>query len=158
MCRGYLHLFGGAHIEHFVRYARLDEDKIARFVFDHIATARAIFMPDTPLQDIEHNLEVHMDMGIRHATGGNRSHIHRERSGVDIFGRQASLVEDVVPITPRPTPADDGDAVLAFDTSLQISIGLVHRCFSFQPPQWYCLGDHAFRGAHAGHIHRRLVL
>jgi hypothetical protein len=33
------YLLRGAHIEHFMRYAGLDEDEVARLVFDHLAAA-----------------------------------------------------------------------------------------------------------------------
>ena len=71
------HRLGVAQVEYLVRHSRLDVDEVAGFVLDRFLAPRPILVANPALQDIEHQLEADVDMGICDAPRGNRRDVHR---------------------------------------------------------------------------------
>ena len=74
------------YMESFSAYARQfigdmerpDVDKITGGVVDDVAKAGAVFVANAAGKDVEHQLEIDVDVGERDATGRNRGDVHRE--------------------------------------------------------------------------------
>ncbi len=56
-------------IDHLVRNPRLDEDEVAGFVVDRAGTVGTVFVADLPLQNIEHDFEADVNVGVGYAAG-----------------------------------------------------------------------------------------
>src|SRR4051812_34592100 len=108
------HRLGVAQVEHLVGDAGLDEDEIARLVLHRLLQAGTVLVADPPLEDVEHHLEVDVDVGVGHAARRDGGDVHRQLRGVDVLGREAGLVLDVVPAPAGAARADHGDPVVAF--------------------------------------------
>src|SRR5262249_33236979 len=67
-----------AHVEHFMRHARLDEDEIARLVLDYFPASGPVLVSHAPLQNVKHHLEIYVDMSVSHPSGRNGGHVHGE--------------------------------------------------------------------------------
>src|SRR5439155_23180896 len=67
-----------AEVEDLVGYARLDVEEVARLVLDRLPQAGSVLVPDSALEDVEHQLKTDVDVGVSDAARGNCRHIHRE--------------------------------------------------------------------------------
>src|SRR5258708_4241297 len=71
-------------------------------------------MPHAALEDVEHYLEAHVDVGVSHAAGRDSRDVHRQFLRSDILTRQTRLVPNAVPSTYVAAPADCENALSAF--------------------------------------------
>lgn len=70
--------FRVAQVADLVRNSGLDKDEIARRIVHRTLESFSELMPYATLEDVKHHLEVHVNVGIRHAAGWNRRDVHRE--------------------------------------------------------------------------------
>ncbi len=108
-----------AEVFDFVRDAGLDEDEVAGFVVDGRRQVGAVFVADAADQDVEHHLEIDVDVGIGDAARWDGGDVHGQVFGGDVLCRQAGLVADAVPVAVGGAAADDEDAVAAVDATGQ---------------------------------------
>ena len=80
----------------------------------------AVLVAHPALEDVEHDLEVDVDVGVGDAARRNRRDVHRELFRRGVPRREAGLVADAVPGARPAAAAEDGDAVVAFDGGLQV--------------------------------------
>src|SRR6185437_7433332 len=111
-----------ADVVDLVRNARLDEDEIARFVFNRLLQALAVGVPHTTLDDEEHHLEAVVNVGVGDAPGRHRRDVDRQGFRPSILAREPLLVIDTVPGSPAAAAAKHGDAVEILDL---LHLGLV---------------------------------
>jgi hypothetical protein len=72
-------------------------------------------VPDVTVQDVEHHLEVDVDVRRGHAAWRNRRHVHRQLPRPGILRRQPRLVLNAIPAANVAAAADDENPVRAFD-------------------------------------------
>ena len=113
-----------AHVEHLVRHAGLDEDEIAGLVLDDLPKPRPVLVAHVALEDVEHHLEVDVDVRVGDAARRNRRDVHRQLRRADVLRRQAGAVANAVPAAHAAAAADDGDPVAALDVLLEVQLGL----------------------------------
>src|SRR6185295_2160529 len=109
------HRLGIAQVEHLVGHAGFDEDEVAGLVLHRLLEPGAVLVAHAALEDVEHQLEVDVDVGVGHAARRDGGDVHRQLPGIDVLGREAGLVLDAVPAAAGPAATDDGDAVVALD-------------------------------------------
>ena len=109
-------------------HAGLDEDEIAGLVFDDFFQTLAVFMAHFALEDVEHQLEVDMDVGEGDGPGWDGGDVHGEKLAADVLFRHAGLVADAVPGARTASTADAFDSFVAFDDSFEIVPVFCHVC------------------------------
>ena len=110
-----------------MRHAGLDEDEVPRLVLDDASEARAVLVAHPALENVEHDLEIDVNVGVGHSARWNRRNVHRKLLRADVLAEHAGLVADPVPITPGLAAANHLDAFLSLDTRLRIQAGFRHR-------------------------------
>ena len=63
----------------------MGERDFARDILDGLRQSIAVFVAHSSLEDIEHHLEVHVNVRVRNTARRNRGDIHRELSRADIL-------------------------------------------------------------------------
>src|SRR5262249_7670189 len=84
-------------VVHLVRNAGLDVDEIAGAVLHHLGETLAIGVAHPALEDVEHHLEIDVDVGIGDRARGNRRHVHREPGRPDVGPGETGQVLNSVP-------------------------------------------------------------
>src|SRR5262249_37331404 len=100
------HGFGIAQVEHFVRYAGLDIDKVAGLVVHYLFETGAVLVAHPAPENVEHDVEIDVDVGAGDTARRNGGHVHRQLGRGHVLGGQAGLVLDAVP-TPAGAAAAD---------------------------------------------------
>src|SRR5262249_19027358 len=86
-----------------------------------------VLVPHPALHDVEHQLEIDVDVGSGHTTGRDGGDVHGEPGRAYVLPRHADLVVDAVPVATVRTAAHHADAVAAFDHGGEIDRILAHR-------------------------------
>src|SRR5262249_7367172 len=108
-------------------HARLNINEVAGLVVERLLQAGAVLVTHPALEDVEHDLEIDVDVGVGHAAGRDGGDVHRQLPAADVLGRQARLVLDAVPAAAVAGAADRQDAVAALDVLLQVFAAVRHR-------------------------------
>src|SRR4029079_4255744 len=109
--------------------AGLDEDEVAGLVLDRLGESLAVLVAHAAGEDVEHDLEVDVDVRQRDAAGRDGGDVQRQLGRVHVLRRQTGLVADVVPAAHRAAAASDADARAALDRALQVVL-LAHALAS----------------------------
>src|SRR4029078_3169296 len=83
-CNDGNHGLSVAYVADLVRNSRLDENKIAGNVFHGLREVLAILVSHATFEDIQHHLEVDVNVGVRNSARWNRCDIHRKVSSSNI--------------------------------------------------------------------------
>ena len=90
----------------------------------------AVLVAHAAFEDVEHDLEVDVDVGAGDAARRNRRHVHRELRRADVLARHPELVADAVPVAAHAAAADPHQPVVPFDLRR-----LVAHCVSIRRPR-----------------------
>src|SRR5437899_1321131 len=108
------HRLGGAQVEHLVRDAWGDEDKVPGRILQRVLQARTVLMPHPALQDVQHDLKTYVNVRVRHPAGRDRGHVEGQVLRPNILARQTSLIPDAVPRSGVTATTDRKHAVVPF--------------------------------------------
>ena len=111
-----------AHVEYFVGDARLYEDEVAGTVVERPCEARAVLVANTPRQDVEHHLEVDVDVSFGHPTGRDGGDVHRESFGAHVLLGHPDSVPDAVPLAAVVARPKHRDPVTDLDVPRKIEV------------------------------------
>src|SRR5262249_10966569 len=78
------------------------------------------------LENVEHDVEIDVDVGAGDTARRNGGHVHRQLGRGHVLGGQAGLVLDAVPTPAGAAAADDEHAVAPFDRGFQIAVRFKH--------------------------------
>src|SRR5688572_33334094 len=110
-----------------MRDAGLDENEVAGFVFDRMFERRSEFVSHAALEDVEHDLEVDVDMRGGDTAGWDGGDVHGQLGRRHVLRRQAGPVLNPVPAADIPTTANHENSIAAFDRVLQLGVGTAHQ-------------------------------
>ena len=111
-----------------MRQAGLDVNEVAGLVFQHALAADPELVSHPALKDVEHDVEIDVDVRFGYAAGRNGCDVHGKLCGTDILRRHADLVLDAVPITAIFITATTNtmNADIVFDSFRQVYFGCCH--------------------------------
>ena len=79
-------------------------------------------MADFPLENVEHHLEINMDVCVGNAAWRNGGDIHRKFPRSYIFFRKTCLVPDAIPSAARARAPDNENSAISLDARLEIAV------------------------------------